>query len=287
MLISWAKWSGFAALLAVALAGSLHFALYYPPPSYLPTNGEKQEDAKTPTESAPNEPRGTLESPIVVQVLPPVPGTQEASERQREQDQKSATDRGLLWFTAVLSAATLALMFATTGLVFLAKQQGIDTRIIQRAYVYVKAPIAQLRFDHTGNLIALRVWVIWKNSGTTPASPMFSMIGATWTPAIDQFQFGAEDSNSVRQPVVLGPDAEINSGIIDISAAHAIAAANGGGHQFIWGWAKYRDAFPDTLEHVIEFCFKVEIQGQMIPAPGACLINFNAHGENNRYYDEN
>jgi hypothetical protein len=93
-MLDWARAAGFAAILAVALAGTLHFALYYPPPSYSPTE----------------------------------PGTPEANERQREQDQKLAIDRGLLWFTAVLSVATLALMVATVGLVVYAARQLRDTR---------------------------------------------------------------------------------------------------------------------------------------------------------------
>src|SRR6266849_1467603 len=134
-MVDWAKAAGFAAFLAVALAGSLHWALYYPPPSYFPSEGNEQSNPSEPAQTTNGEPRGTEADPLVVKVLPPVPGTPEATERRRDQDQKSATDRGLVWFTAVLSIATLALMFVTGGLVFLGQRQMEDARIIQRAYV--------------------------------------------------------------------------------------------------------------------------------------------------------
>jgi hypothetical protein len=62
-----------------------------------------------------------MHAPVIVKILPAVPGTPEAEESRREQNQKSAVDRGLLWFTAMLAVATFALVVATIGLVFSAK----------------------------------------------------------------------------------------------------------------------------------------------------------------------
>ncbi|MGA8076296.1 MAG: hypothetical protein WB868_02765, partial [Xanthobacteraceae bacterium] len=181
-------------------------------------------------------------------------------------------------FTGILALATLILAW-------MAVRQTRDARIVQRAYVYVVTPSSELRVDSGHNLIALRVWVTWKNSGNTPASPMASRIGATFVPNIDDFKFG-EPTNEIEQPLVLGPDAQIDSGTIDISALHAIAAADSTGYQFVWGVAKYRDSFPGSPEHGIEFCYKVEIEGTLPPPLNACRIRFSVYGEHNRYYDE-
>jgi hypothetical protein len=245
MLTNWARAAGFVTVLSVALAGSLHWALYYPPTSLL-----DQSNIGTPNKETP-------------------------------------TERGLLYFTGTLALATIGLMVATVGLVSLANRQAKDARIAQRAYVYVRSPQSQLIFDHALNLVALRVWVVWKNSGTTPAGPMFSNIVATWTPDAASFQFGAitNDKNSVSQPMVMGPDAELNSGTIDIGGAHVMAVVAGTGHQFLSGWARFKDAFPDSPEHVIEFCYKVSIQGTPSSTAGECVINFNLYGDHNRYYD--
>jgi hypothetical protein len=169
MLIDWVKAAGFVALLAVALAGALHWALYYPPSSYLPFSGETQaESQETSTQSSPSEPRGTHDAPLVVKVLPPAPGTPEATERRREQNQKLAADRALLWFTAVLSVATLALMIATVGLVFLAKQQADDARVRERAYIKMSHALPGVDFE--GGTGKFTVKIGMKNVGRTPAN---------------------------------------------------------------------------------------------------------------------
>jgi hypothetical protein len=164
-MLNWAKASGFAAMLAVALAGSLHFALYYPPPSYLPSSGGKQTTSEQPKQGGAAEPRGTDQSPIVVKVLPPKPGSDEDIERRREQDQKSATDRGLLWFTAVLAISTLVLMAVTAGLVFFAREQIKDARVVQRAYVRMSHTPPGLRIDEKVVHVEMGI----KNFGQTPA----------------------------------------------------------------------------------------------------------------------
>jgi hypothetical protein len=105
---NWAKMTGFAAMLAVALAGSLHWSLYYP--NQVELSGR---DSNSPTFSS------------------KAAGAQ--SSDQTKGDWVSEA------FTGILAVATLALMFATTGLVFLSQRQIKDARVIQRAYVKVSS----------------------------------------------------------------------------------------------------------------------------------------------------
>jgi hypothetical protein len=185
----------------------------------------------------------------------------------------------------ITAIATGVIAWLTVTLAGVGKQQADDARIVQRAYINVVSPYSELRFDQAGTLVALRVWVVWKNAGRTPAFPMFARIGATFVGQVQQFRWGKPPA-TVVDPMALGPSAEFSSGHIDISAIHVTAAAAGNGNQFVWGEARYRDTFPDTPEHVVEFCYRVESEGQLIPTPGACRVRFNLHGEHNRYYDQ-
>jgi len=183
-------------------------------------------------------------------------------------------------FTGILALATVILAF-------MAFRQVRDNRAVQRAFVSLSQPQSELLFDQaTNNFVGLRVWVIWKNSGSTPASPMQGIFGATWVPPEGKFQFGQPSEGVLRQPFVLGPLAEIGSAPIDIAAAHATATLNRQGRQFIWGWVEYQDVFPGTPIHVSEFCLEVHLQGELKPDPGAYRILFAIHGEHNRYYDK-
>lgn len=179
----------------------------------------------------------------------------------------------IAWFTVILSR--------------IGKQQARDARIIERAYINVVAPQSEIRMDGQHQIVALRVWVIWKNAGRTPAFPMFARIGATFVERIEDFRFGLPPA-AVIDPMALGPTAEFSSGHIDISPIHVLAAEDGRGHQFVWGEARYRDNFPDSPMHVLEFCYRLEIEG--IPGPplpaGGGRVRFTLYGDHNRYYDE-
>ena len=119
---------------------------------------------------------------------------------------------------------------------------------------------------------------------------MKSLIGATWTPNADKFVFpDAGDPSGEIVQMVLGPAAEITSGWIDIGARHVRAVVDQTGHEFVWGWAIYRDVFPDSPEHVVEFCYKIGIDGTLVPTEDGKVdtkIRFNLHGNRNRYYDK-
>lgn len=187
--------------------------------------------------------------------------------------------------TDPVAGFTGLLVVVTALLGLIARIQIKDSRAVQRAHIFVLSPQSELRLDNNGLIVGLRLWVIWKNSGTTPGSPVMALTGATWTPSIDQFQFGNISQEGVEQPFVLGPGAEIAAASIDISPAHVLANFNHQGFQLLWGWARYRDIFPGSKEHVVEFCFRVTIDGQLGLPPFTGRVNFAFHGEHNRYYD--
>jgi hypothetical protein len=168
------------------------------------------------------------------------------------------------------------------------KQQAADARIVQQAYVFPIRPISELLVREDQTIYGLRLRIPWKNSGSTPAVPVNSLIGATWVKDPTEFKFGAITQEGINQPFVLGPSAEIESGSIDITPPHLNdLLIHHQGHQFFWGWARYRDVFPNSPWHVVEFCFRVTAEGQLglagAPVP---RIGFAFHGPHNRYYDE-
>jgi hypothetical protein len=179
-------------------------------------------------------------------------------------------------FTGLLFVATLLLAH-------IAARQVKDSRAIQRAHVFVLSPGYRFNFDNHGAIVGMRLWVILKNSGTTPASNMTVLTGATWATNIEDFVFG-QPSEGARE-IVLGPAAEIAGGGSDISPAHTLGNFNRQGHQFLWGIVRYRDIFYRSREHVLEFCFRATTEVNLGPPPFTGGVAFAPHGEHNRYYD--
>src|SRR5271156_202971 len=100
-------------------------------------------------------------------------------------------------------------------------------------------------------------------------------------------QFGAATAPGHHQPFVLGPGAEIPSGTVDITHAPLNdLLIHRAGAQFLWGWARYKDVFDANIRHVVEFWFRVSVEGQLAPPPFSGRVYFAFDGPHNRYYDE-
>jgi hypothetical protein len=127
--------AGFAAMLAVALAGSLHWALYYPSPSALKCSGKPQAEPQQTGQQKATEPNRSESAVTNKELFSKIPSTGRGDCTTDEKNEKSSGDYAIEWFTGTLAAATLVLMLATVGLVFLSQQQIADARIMQRAYV--------------------------------------------------------------------------------------------------------------------------------------------------------
>ena len=269
-------------MLAVALAGSLHWGLYYPYEGGLPScNFPPNPETPNSTQENAASPQNGETRPIAKNRIPKVPTANSTPCIPDNERTKSANERGLLLFTGVLAVATIALMTATVGLVFLSDRQIKDARLVQRAHVFVKVP--ESAWVVINGVPHLRVWVVWRNSGATPASNMRGRIVAQF--ALNEAELNFAIAQELEDSYALGPGNEIQSGTVDINQVHVAAAANGMGHQFVWGYARYKDVYPDSPEHFVEYCFKLSIEGN--PIPGQCLVRFNTYGPggHNQYYD--
>jgi hypothetical protein len=189
--------------------------------------------------------------------------------------------------TSITAFATAAIAWFTIVLSRIGREQARDNRIIEQAYVFPLAPQSQFLMREDQTIWGLRLLVPWKNSGGTPAVPVNSLVGATWVQNETDFEYGAVVQQGQHQPFVLGPDAEIPSGTIDILSPQLNDLfMHRQGHQFFWGWVRYKDVFHNSPWHVVEFCFRVTVEGQLGPPPFTGRVNFAFYGEHNRYYDE-
>lgn len=210
---------------------------------------------------------------------------QPAAEKSQEKPGGSAPDDLIFGYPA-LDVFTGLLALATFILAVIAIRQIRDSRAVQRAYIFPLAPQHQFLQREGGEIWGLRLWVPWKNSGTTPASPVNSFIGATWVLNSDDFQF---DDRALpgHQSFVLGPGAEIPSGTVDITLEPLNdLLIHRRGHQFLWGWARYQDIFQSNRWHIVEFCFRVTVDGRLGLPPFTGRVSFAFDGPHNRYYDE-
>jgi hypothetical protein len=101
-----------------------------------------------------------------------------------------------------------------------------------------------------------------ENSGVTPTRGMTGHADI-WTghdKMPDDFTF-PDTGNSPPQLLVLGPKGKTALGPIgvtpDIIEALESVPKGGSWHLYFYGWAKYRDIFEGTPEHVTKFCYEL------------------------------
>ncbi|MFZ3353479.1 MAG: hypothetical protein WA268_21720 [Xanthobacteraceae bacterium] len=182
--------------------------------------------------------------------------------------------------TGLTAIATGFIAWFTIILAGIGRRQSEDSRAVQRAHVFVWRPESELLMHPKGEIYGARLKVIWKNSGATPADHIHALVGTTWVNKAEDFTFGA---NGVVHPFVLGPGAEIES--IPTQIGNPLAFLNHQGHTFFWGIVNYRDVFPKSRNHVVEFCFRVTYEGTLGLPPNNGRIHFALHPAHNCYYD--
>jgi hypothetical protein len=261
----WARAAGFASVLAVALSGSLFWALYYsPPPLRDAVEPQEAHDGPIADQTA-EQPRGTASAPVIVKVLPPAPGTPEAAQVEAEREQKASIERGLLWFTAVLAVATMGLMFATVGLVAFAKDQSHQTKILQRAYVTADPGGIDVYRSADGRLSCD---IVFQNSGNLPARNVrwcidrqFSIDNKLLEFPIDQSKIDGNNLIPPKGKMRKGGPA-INSAELDAfrhEVSATTAAAGNHGWLYVWGQVRYKDGF--DVDRFTNFCFRYSLAG--------------------------
>jgi hypothetical protein len=244
MLMNWAKATGLAAMFAVALSASLHWGLYYPSPRSFECSGNPQEASQQSAGNAQSHPSNGNENSAVEKIAPKLPRTIRLNCITTAEDQKSADDSALIWFTGALAVATIALVVATVGLVFLSYQQAADTRIIQRAYVRMSHGPPGLDVKGTTGLIYVTMMI--KNSGSTPAMVtdiFFKPIVVPHLTPLPTTPDYSGDRTAFPKAFLVAQDEFAIFHVLKIEAEKIIDVKDFGADLYIVGFVDYTDTF--------------------------------------------
>lgn len=168
---------------------------------------------------------------------------------------------------------------------------------VQRAFVFPNpTPKVEEVVGSTPETGEVRVTIPWENSGTTPTEWMrFNIISVFLDremPGDFTFPERVQAGKPKLHPYTVIPP----KGSIEATASIPVGIINqwwaGKKHIYLYGWARYRDVFPNTPEHLTRFCYemvKVNIPPALAPPlrPGLVNYAFNLNQcRRNNCYDE-
>ncbi len=142
-----------------------------------------------------------------------------------------------------------------SGLLWKVNDKATETSIAsQRAFVSASGPV--IMKDIRGRKwVAVSVYYLWSNSGTTPAKNEASEWNMSLGPTIPGKGLDFDNlPQSERLSLVLGPKAGFQLPPVYLSTEDLEMVAEGKKHLFFWGWTTYRDIFSGTSVHLSEFC---------------------------------
>jgi hypothetical protein len=176
-----------------------------------------------------------------------------------------STDVLIAGFTGLLFVATLLLVASTVGLwIATFKSTNIAERALiagERAFVFALNLNGFWEFHNDTRRYSWRFRPVWQNSGDTPTKNMTMHTRCILrdTPLPVDFDFG----QTVGQigTALIPPKTTTMGGMSPIPGEPAISPQDitdiqeGRKHLYLLGWARYRDVFPTTPEHITRFCF--------------------------------
>jgi hypothetical protein len=233
--------------------------------------------------------RGTPSQPLAVSVIPAPKSAEDLEKEGYERGEKRNLDRGMTAYTGYVAVLTVGLLVvaAAQALMFyyqlriMAKSLG-DTKVAadaakesaksarestdiarvsmiasERAYVHHGDMRWTSHLNITSQTIYWRLQAGWNNSGNTPTRGL-----RLWTEWLLQDKELPEDhvfdipSNAKFVPAMLAPGANTIGRRFNISGEDLAAVAAGTKHLYLWGRATYKSVFPESGEHVTDFCRK-------------------------------
>ncbi len=133
---------------------------------------------------------------------------------------------------------------------------------VQRAFVFPSPTNDIPGGPVTAKSQGIVVFIDWNNSGTTPAKWMTFHNIAIWfedgMPSSFSFpeKWGPIQSH-ILSPTVIPPKGNIRTHN-NIPLPVFTKWMNGGMHVYFYGWARYKDVFNGTPEHLTKFCYEME-----------------------------
>jgi hypothetical protein len=168
---------------------------------------------------------------------------------------------------AITALATLVIAAFTFTLWRAISNQGKFTREAlvadKRAFVFPTGLSQYWELDPATSRYNWRFRVVWTNSGESPTQHLRSEVSGevrdTRLPA--GFNFNFTSGNDVTG--VIPPKSQMQSGVAPTSEVPAVTAQEIVDSQYGWksiyvyGWIRYSDMLPGSLEHVTRFCWLI------------------------------
>jgi hypothetical protein len=137
---------------------------------------------------------------------------------------------------------------------------------VQRAYVMFGKNMQENPVAGADQIMQWEFRPRLENSGTTPTRNARNHV--SFVPAArieDNFQFPDLGNGIPDTPFVLGPKEAVTGALMQIPFQVVNTTRVGSGqHIFFWGWTRYNDVFPNTLEHITMFCIELtEVRGDL------------------------
>jgi hypothetical protein len=102
---------------------------------------------------------------------------------------------------------------------------------------------------------------IWENAGQTPTRDMRINVNSYFESSQLPADFGFPPAPGESVPLFIGPKATAGGDSIIKTGEELLAVRDGQKYFYIWGWAKYRDVFDGTPNHLTRFAWRISIFG--------------------------
>jgi hypothetical protein len=238
---------------------------------------------------------------------------EEAPPGARQHAELAAFERQLGEITAASASHSLALTYATIGLIVVSASlwimvflQARDLKaavravqesaagarsaaeatqralvLTQRATVIAGEPRAVWLRDASDRLVGCRLLVTWHNVGPTPTRNMIAAVAGQASDRPPPRTNSVPKTDARQQPTALGPNAAINSAYVNLPIGLVADILARRAYYLFAGWAEYNDVFDHTPRHRVEFCYWVEFEGE--PEADKIETRFHIHGQHNRH----
>jgi len=236
---------------------------------------DQPNDSQRPTSTA------TIPSQVTTKLNAPDRIANEIDQKAKERKEKAALDKKLVdfngdlaFYTEVLAIVAIFQFLALLGqVVFLrlafkeSKRAGDIARDAmiagERAFVFAMSAAGLYEQDTTTKGYNWRLRPVWKNSGDTPTRNMLMHTECVIQNSQLTHGFNFGYATTQTGTALIPPNTDVFDGTAPRAPAPAITpqdivdAQHGKKFIYMWGWAKYKDVFPGTPEHVTRFCWLV------------------------------
>jgi hypothetical protein len=194
--------------------------------------------------------------------------------------------------TLVIAAFTATLWYATNRQAELTKEAFIADR---RAFVFATSFYSAWEEDKQTGLYNWRFRPILRNSGETPTKNMEMYVACEVRNTVLPPGYVFTPQATFIAKGMMPPKFELQGGLAPQGAAitpqDIVDSQEGRKFIYLWGWIKYRDVFPKTLEHTTRYCWQISPIGDPMkfvpntlgqpPTPGTIAFQNIHHVEGN------